>query len=149
MKPLILMTLMVTGLFSSAAAASTPYPRFIEGKAVARIDGAPSTLVIDAKDAGATLDEGSASFRVRGGGALDLNLTCVNVVSGTSALATGVAGDGVTTYLIVVEDGGVGKDRFAVTQSPIAEHSCSAGIVPPVPEPTATSRGDLLIRGGA
>lgn len=148
MKPLILAALMVTGLFASPAAA-TPYPRFIDGKAVAKIDGAPSTLVIEAKDAGTTLDEGSASFRVRGGGALDLDLTCVNVVSGTSALATGVAGDGVTTYLIVVEDGGVGKDRFAVTQNPVAENLCSAGIVPPVPEPAATRRGDLLIRGGS
>lgn len=149
MRRLISIALVTGALFSGPATASTPYPRFIDGRAVATIDGVASTLSVHAKDAGQINDEGSATLRTRGGGELDLNLNCVNVLSATSAVASGIGDDGVTAYLVVIEDGGVGKDRFSVTQNPAAQVVCEAGVTPPLPEPAATRRGDLLIRGGS
>lgn len=149
MRRLIGIALVTGALISGSANASTPYPRFIDGRAVAKIDGVASTLSMNARDAGSYGDEGSATMRTRGGGELDLNLDCVNVISTTLAVASGIGDDGVTPYLVVVEDGGIGKDRFSVAQNPAARVACEAGVTPPLPEPVATRRGDLLIRGGS
>lgn len=149
MRNLLSVALLTSALLTNQAGAATPYPRFIDGRAVAKIDGVVSTLSIKAKDAGTIGDEGSATLRTRGGEDLNLDMDCVNVLSVTSALASGVGGDGITTYLVVVEDGGVGKDRYSVAQNPVARAVCDAGVVPPLPEPAAIRRGDLLIRSGA
>ena len=148
MKRLLLAAACSAIALSSTASAATPYPRFIRGEASAKLAGAASTLAIEAKDGGSQ-DEGSATFRSGVGEPLSLDLTCVNVSSPQFALASGVGSDEVTTYLVVVEDRGVRKDRFSVTQDPVAEASCLAGVMPPTTQTARTYRGDLHIRGGA
>ena len=131
---------------ASAGAPVTPYPRFVSGKArVVSDDGSRVVVKLDARDAGVD-DTGEATVAMGDGPAVYLELTCVNVISATSALAVGVGRDGVTPYLFVIEDGGIRKDRLAVTENPAAEALCDGGIVPPAPAPRRVSRGDLLIR---
>lgn len=136
-------------LLSGSARASTPYPRYIDGTAVTRNGGVVTRLKIHAIDRGGVGDEGLAEVRAGGGDTVALNLTCVNVLSATSGVAAATTSDGLTSYLIVVEDRGPRKDAFSVGESPLAESICSAGAAPPVPSPTKISRGDLLIRTGS
>lgn len=131
---------------AGANASGTPFPRFVSGKArVVTDDGVALSVKLDGKDNGVT-DEGEAMIFEAGAEPVAIDLNCVNVLSARSALVAGTTSDGLTSYLFVVEDRGVGKDSLAVSENAAAKTVCDAGLVPPLPAPKRISRGDLLIR---
>lgn len=145
-RSILVSTLLMTfTLLSSGATAATPFPRFVTGKAHIVQEERTIRLSLDATDGGAD-DEGDATLRFGRGRAIPLDLTCTNVLSATTALIAGVTSDGLTSYLMSVEDHGVGKDSLGVAETPAAEPICQAGLDSPIAAPERISRGDLLIR---
>ena len=139
-------TLALVWASAGVQAAATPFPRFVSGKAKVLSDqGKVLSVKLDARDNVVT-DEGVATVAEAGAEPVVLDLNCVNVLSARSALVAGTTSDGVTAYLFVVEDRGVGKDSLAVSENAAAKTVCDSGLVPPLPAPKRISRGDLLIQ---